>query len=155
MREEQQETNRRLENLERRMESIEYRITIILLPICSKIHLIIKGDRTMQHKHFFAIGGFVAVALLTSCGAAKITDEQKAQISELRRQQASLGEKIKVRQSEIARLEAEIADRERAVTKCNEEKLALEQRLAKYPNAWPDYTEPAKDTVKTNTGKKK
>lgn len=109
----------------------------------------------MQHKHFFAIGGFVAVALLTSCGAAKITDEQKAQISELRRQQASLGEKIKVRQSEIARLETEIADRERAVTKCNEEKLALEQRLAKYPNAWPDYTEPVKDTVKTNTGKKK
>ena len=28
----------------------------------------------MQHKHFFAIGGFVAVALLTSCGAAKITE---------------------------------------------------------------------------------
>ena len=31
MREEQQETNRRLENLERRMESIEYRITIIFI----------------------------------------------------------------------------------------------------------------------------
>lgn len=110
---------------------------------------------SMNKTHFFIASGFVVATLLTSCGAAKITDEQKAQIAELRRQQASLGEKIKIRQTEIARLETEIADRERAVTKCNEEKLALEQRLAKYPNAWPDYTEPAKDTVKTNTGKKK
>jgi septal ring factor EnvC (AmiA/AmiB activator) len=109
----------------------------------------------MNKTHFFIASGFVVATLLTSCGAAKITDEQKAQIAELRRQQASLGEKIKIRQAEIARLETEIADRERAVTKCNEEKVALEQRLAKYPNAWPDYTEPAKDTVKTNTGKKK
>ncbi|MFY7998303.1 MAG: hypothetical protein ACOVSW_06850 [Candidatus Kapaibacteriota bacterium] len=111
--------------------------------------------RFLSIKYSAAAVGFVGIALLTSCGAAKITDEQKAQISELRRQQASLGEKIKMRQSEIARLESEIADRERAVAKCNEEKLALEQRLAKYPNAWPDYTEPPKDTTKTNTGKKK
>lgn len=109
----------------------------------------------MKAKHLIAAGSFIAVSVLTSCGAAKITDEQKAQITELRRQQASLGEKIKLRQSEIARLESEIADRERAVAKCNEDKTALEQRLAKFPNAWPDYTEPAKDTTKTNTGKKK
>ncbi|MCU0424699.1 MAG: hypothetical protein MUF71_03620 [Candidatus Kapabacteria bacterium] len=109
----------------------------------------------MKAKYLIAAGGFIAVSVLTGCGAAKITDEQKAQIAELRRQQASLGEKIKLRQSEIARLESEIADRERAVAKCNEDKTALEQRLAKFPNAWPDYTEPAKDTVKTSTGKKK
>ncbi|MCS6809371.1 MAG: hypothetical protein RML40_06340 [Bacteroidota bacterium] len=95
------------------------------------------------------------VLFLASCGASKITEEQKAQIAELRRQQASLGEKIRLRQSEIARLESEIADRERAVAKCNEEKAALEQRLAKFPNAWPDYTEPAKDTTKATTGRKK
>ncbi len=95
----------------------------------------------------------VAVALsLSSCGATKITEEQKTQLSELRRQQASLGEKIRLKASEIARLEGEIAERERAVAKCTEEKLALEQRLAKWPNAWPDYTEPAKDTT---TAKKK
>ena len=109
----------------------------------------------MKTTYLCAMSSFIAVSLLTSCGAAKITDEQKAQITELRRQQASLSEKIKLRQSEIARLESEIGDRERAVAKCNEEKVALEQRLAKYPNAWPDYTEPAKDSTKTGTGKKK
>ena len=110
----------------------------------------------MKAKHFLTVGGFVvAVGFLSSCGAAKITDEQKTQIAELRRQQASLSEKIKLRQSEVARLEREIGDRERAVAKCNEEKAALEERLSKYPNSWPDYTEPAPEPAKTNTGKKK
>jgi septal ring factor EnvC (AmiA/AmiB activator) len=101
------------------------------------------------------VGGIVAFVALTSCGAAKITEEQKTQLSELRRQQASLGEKIKLKQTEIARLETEITDRERAVTKCNEEKTALESRLAKWPNAWPDYTEPAVDSTKSTPKKKK
>jgi peptidoglycan hydrolase CwlO-like protein len=102
-----------------------------------------------------AVSAIAVAVSLTSCGAAKITDEQKNQLAELRRQQASLGEKIKLKTSEIARLEGEIADRERAVAKCNEEKLALEQRLAKWPNAWPDYTEPAKDTTAATKKKTK
>jgi septal ring factor EnvC (AmiA/AmiB activator) len=110
----------------------------------------------MKAKHLLTVGGFVvAVGLLSSCGAAKITDEQKTQIAELRRQQASLNEKIKLRQSEVARLEREIGDRERAVAKCNEEKTALEERLSKYPNSWPDYTEPAPESAKKNTDRKK
>jgi peptidoglycan hydrolase CwlO-like protein len=98
-------------------------------------------------KASLAASAVIVAVSLTSCGASKITDEQKNQLSELRRQQASLGEKIKLKATDIARLESEIAERERAVAKCTEEKLALEQRLAKWPNAWPDYTEPAKDTT--------
>jgi peptidoglycan hydrolase CwlO-like protein len=98
-------------------------------------------------KASLAASAVIVAISLSSCGAAKITDEQKTQLSELRRQQASLGEKIKLKTSDIARLEGEIAERERAVAKCTEEKIALEQRLAKWPNAWPDYTEPAKDTT--------
>jgi peptidoglycan hydrolase CwlO-like protein len=100
-------------------------------------------------------GSFAVLTVLSGCGAAKITDEQKAQLSDLRRQQASLTEKIKVKQGEVSRLETEIADRERVVAKTNEDKALLESRLAKWPNAWPDYTEPAVDSTKTTPKKKK
>lgn len=106
------------------------------------------NTQSLLAKIGFSVICATSYALLCSSScASKITDEQKNQLSELRRQQASLGEKIKLKANEISRLESEIADRERAVAKCNEEKTALEQRLAKWPNAWPDYTEPAKDTT--------
>ncbi|TAE33757.1 MAG: hypothetical protein EAZ92_00410 [Candidatus Kapaibacterium sp.] len=105
------------------------------------------NTRPLFARTFLAAGALAIALSLASCGATKITDEQKTQLTELRRQQASLGEKIRLKASEIARLEGEIAERERAVAKCTEEKLALEQRLSKWPNAWPDYTEPAKDTT--------
>lgn len=110
----------------------------------------------MKLQNFLVASSVIASVVITGCGAAKITDEQKTQIAELRRQQASLGEKIKLKQSEVSRLESEIAERERAVAKCNEEKSAVEQRLAKWPNAWPDYTpEPPVDSAAIKSAKKK
>lgn len=112
------------------------------------------NTRPLVLKTCLAVSAVASAFILTACPSTKITEEQAKQLVELRRQQASLGEKIKLKASEISRLEGEIAEREKAVAKCTEEKLALEQRLAKWPNAWPDYTEPAKDTTSATTKKK-
>jgi septal ring factor EnvC (AmiA/AmiB activator) len=88
------------------------------------------------------VGGTAALTALASCSDPKITKEQLDQIRELRKQQSTLGEKIKTSQGELARLETEIADRQKAVDKCNEEKTGVQDRLNKMPNPWPDYTPP-------------
>jgi septal ring factor EnvC (AmiA/AmiB activator) len=98
--------------------------------------------------------GIAVMLVLASCAEPKITKEQLEQIRELRKQQSALGDKIKSSQGEIARLEGEIADRQKAVNKCNEEKAAVQERLNKWPNSWPDYTQPAVDSSAAKAGKK-
>ncbi len=101
------------------------------------------------------LAGVAVIALLaTGCGASKITEEQLSQIRELRKQQTALNDKIKATQGDIARLESEIADRQKAVNKCKEDKAAVEQRLAQWPNVWPDAASSA-DSTKTTPKKSK
>jgi septal ring factor EnvC (AmiA/AmiB activator) len=95
------------------------------------------------------VGGTAALTFLASCSEPKITKEQLDQIRELRKQQSSLGDRMKASQGEIARLETEIADRQKAVDKCNEEKAGVQERLGKLPNPWPDYTPPPVDSAAT------
>jgi septal ring factor EnvC (AmiA/AmiB activator) len=96
------------------------------------------------------------LVILASCAEPKITKEQLEQIRELRKQQSALNDKIRSSQTEIARIEAEIADRQKAVDKCNEEKAAVQERLDKWPNSWPDYTPPpAVDTTEAKKAGKK
>jgi septal ring factor EnvC (AmiA/AmiB activator) len=99
-------------------------------------------------------GGAVSLVLATSCSEPKITKEQLEQIRELRKQQSALNDKIRLSQGDIAKLDAEIADRQKAVDKCNEEKNAVQDRLNKWPNPWPDYTPPSPDSTAGKTGKK-
>lgn len=95
--------------------------------------------RLYMTRHQIILTGAIVIALGASgCGASKITDEQLAQIRELRKQQSSINDKMRTMQGDIARLEAELADRQKTVDKCKEEKSAVEQRLARWPNIWPD-----------------
>jgi septal ring factor EnvC (AmiA/AmiB activator) len=104
---------------------------------------------------YLLLGSTVVALAATSCSEPQISKEQLEQLRELRKQQTALQDKIKLSQSDIARLESEIADRQKVLAKCNEEKAAIEERLAKWPNSWPDYTPAAADSTAKQPANKK
>ncbi len=104
---------------------------------------------------YFVLGSAVVALIATSCSEPQISKEQLEQLRELRKQQTALQDKIKLAQNDIVRLESEIADRQKVLAKCNEEKAAVEERLAKWPNSWPDYTPTAVDSAAKQPSTKK
>lgn len=80
----------------------------------------------------------VAGALFTSC-SNKITDEQLAQLKELRKQERSLTESIDKKKAEKSKLENELNQRKSELSKCNEENDFIKKKLAAWPDIWPDW----------------
>ena len=76
---------------------------------------------------------------LSSC-SSKITEEQLAQLQELRRQERSLQDGIANKQSELSRIREEINARKAALNNCQNELNTVRTRLSQWPNIWPDYT---------------
>ncbi len=108
---------------------------------------------------FIALTGAVAVcATLSSC-AKKATDEQLDQIHSLRREIASLENSIKQNDSEKARLNGELASLQSQLSKCNDDMAFVKDKLAKWPDCWPDWhpAPPAPPTPapETKAGKKR
>ena len=82
---------------------------------------------------------FSTVIIMSSC-TPKITEEQMTQLKELRAKESSLTEMIARKQQEKKSLESEVASRKAELKKCQDDKAFVEDKLAKWPNCWPDYT---------------
>lgn len=97
---------------------------------------------------FLGVGSVVIAAsiFIGSC-SNKITDEQLAQLRELRRQEKSLTESIQKDKDEKRRLESELNARKAELDKCAKEREFIMEKLSKWPNVWPsemNEPEPAK-----------
>ena len=86
------------------------------------------------------MGVIVASALFLSSCSNKITDEQLAQLKELRKQEKSLTEMIEKKKDQKSKLQKELDARKAELKKCEEEKAFVRDKLAKWPDIWPDYT---------------
>lgn len=74
----------------------------------------------------------------TGC-TPKITEEQLARLQELRKQERQINADIAARQSEISKMEGEIKSRQSELNDCNKDKDFIIQKLAQWPDVWPDY----------------
>jgi len=75
----------------------------------------------------------------TGC-TPKITDEQLARLQELRKLERQLNADISTKQGEISKMEGEIKSRQAELNDCSKDKDFIIQKLAQWPNVWPDYT---------------
>lgn len=97
-------------------------------------------------KNLARIGVFaVSIATIISLSSCsfKITEEQLAQLQELRRQERSLQDGIANKKAELGKIKDEINMRKTELKNCQQELDGIKQRLSKWPDVWPDYT-PAK-----------
>ncbi|MBM2813401.1 MAG: hypothetical protein HW421_163 [Ignavibacteria bacterium] len=78
-----------------------------------------------------------ALVLLISCN--KITEQQLAQLKELRAKEKSLQEEINKKKPEKASLETEVAARKKEYDDCASRRDFIKQKLATWPDAWPDW----------------
>lgn len=84
---------------------------------------------------------FLPIALLSFSGCSnKITEEQLAQLQELRKQERSLQDGIMNKKAELNRINDEINMRKTELKNCQTERDLIKQRLSKWPDVWPDYT---------------
>lgn len=98
------------------------------------------------------IGGIIAGSVLAGC-SNKITEEQLAMIKELRKREQTLNEEIRKKEQEVTRVQSEVNARKADMNRCNDKKAFVQDKLSRWPNIWPDYTEQpvTKDTTETNT----
>ncbi|MFN3305750.1 MAG: hypothetical protein ACK42Z_01045 [Candidatus Kapaibacteriota bacterium] len=85
-----------------------------------------------------------AFLLLSNGCSNKITQEQLMQLRELRKEQSSLTEQINKRKDEKTKLERELNARKAELKDCEGRTQFVKDKLAKWPDVWPDwkYVEP-------------
>ncbi len=86
-------------------------------------------------------GGLLLAASL-SFGAAgctsKISEEQLAQIQDLKRKEAMLKDEIQKKKIDITQLRSEIHKRQSTVDDCQKRLEFVKSKLAQWPNVWPE-----------------
>ncbi|MCS7177086.1 MAG: hypothetical protein NZ960_05650 [Candidatus Kapabacteria bacterium] len=88
-----------------------------------------------------AIGATLLAGLLGVGGCTpKITEEQLQRLRELRAQERQLLQDIQRKDSDKSRLQREISSRQAELNRCQEAKRFVQEKLAAWPNVWPDYT---------------
>lgn len=86
----------------------------------------------------------VAIPILTlslffsSC-SNKITEEQLMQLHELRKQERSLNDAISKKKDYKMKLERELNSRRAEFRDCQEKTQFVKDKLAKWPDIWPDW----------------
>ncbi|MES2766434.1 MAG: hypothetical protein V4642_11220 [Bacteroidota bacterium] len=111
--------------------------------------------RFKTRKAHLALAAFTLAASLFASGCtSKITEEQLRELRDLRSRDSQLRQTISSNESDRLRLEGEATRRQAEVRKCNEDKAFVQQQMSRWPNVWPDYTEPVIDTTATSTTKK-
>lgn len=76
-------------------------------------------------------------SFLTNC-TAMITEEQLAQLQELRKKENQLNQEISTKQGEISKVEKELNARKAELDNCKKDREFVKQKLEKWPNVWPD-----------------
>ncbi len=80
----------------------------------------------------------VAASLVFSSCSNKITEEQLAQLKDLRLKERSLNESIQKKRDEKSRLEKELSARKAELKDCNDKKAFVTGKLQSWPNVWPE-----------------
>lgn len=89
---------------------------------------------------------------LTSC-SNDITAEQLAEISSLRKEKRSLSQKVETKQGELSEIEREINAQQSKLDDCNERQRFVKEKLAQWPNMWPDWKPEAEKQESTEKSK--
>jgi peptidoglycan hydrolase CwlO-like protein len=79
-----------------------------------------------------------AVLMASSCRSL-ITPEQLQELKDLRAKEKSLTEQIQDKKNEVSKIKSEISARQSELKKCNDESDFIKQKLAQWPNVWPDW----------------
>lgn len=82
---------------------------------------------------------FASTLLITDC-TSKITQEQLQELQELKRRESSLNDKIEDINSQLSKLRAELQTIKGDLKKCNEDKAFVEEKIANWPDVWPDWS---------------
>ncbi len=88
----------------------------------------------------------VSMATLASC-SSKITEEQLAQLRDLRQREQTLNQQIRTRESDRSRLQGEVSARRAELDRCNTNKQFVQGKLQQWPNVWPDWADTVPTTV--------
>jgi len=83
---------------------------------------------------------FIAGSMFVTSCSNKITEEQLAQLKDLRHQEKIQLESLQKKKAENAQLEKEIKSRKSELNDCSKTADFIKQKLAQWPNVWPDYT---------------
>lgn len=98
----------------------------------------------MKFTKLATVIGMSSVILLSSMSftgcTPKITEEQLARLQELRKQERQINADMAAKQNEISKIEGEIKSRQSELNDCNKDMEFVKEKLAKWPNVWPDYT---------------
>lgn len=87
----------------------------------------------------FALGAITlfSATFLTDC-TSMITEEQMAQLQDLRERQANLENEISQSRSMLNKLKSELDARKAELNNCNEDKEFVTNKLSQWPNVWSD-----------------
>ncbi len=99
-------------------------------------------------------GVAVLLGMLFMAGCTpKITQEQLQRLRELRAQERQLTQDIQRKESEKGRFQREISARQTEFQQCDSKRRFVQEKLAVWPNVWPDYTPPSpSDTTAPGVG---
>lgn len=97
----------------------------------------------MRFKGLVAALGISLIILASSVSftgcTSMITEQQLAQLQELRKQERSLKQDINSAKSDISNLESEIKSRQSELDDCTKKADFIKSKLGQWPNVWPDY----------------
>jgi uncharacterized protein (DUF3084 family) len=82
-----------------------------------------------------ALAGATTLASCTSM----ITEEQLAELQNLRNQERTLQQQLKSAEQERTRLQGEVDAQRAQLDRCNSDKQFVEGKLQQWPNVWPDW----------------
>ncbi len=86
-------------------------------------------------KAVIAILSFGAVVTFVGC-TPKITEEQLAKLRELRSETARLETEIKKQEADKAKIDRELASRQKELKDCEDKRNFVNQKLSQWPNVW-------------------
>jgi outer membrane murein-binding lipoprotein Lpp len=90
-----------------------------------------------------------AMLVLTSC-TCTIKEEQQAMINQLRTDEKQLNADIAKAEGDRSKLTNELNSRQAEVRKCNEKKAFVQDKMARWPNIWPNW-DPSQDVEQPMT----
>ncbi len=100
----------------------------------------------MKAKRILGTGlamAFLAGSMFVSSCSNKITEEQLAKLKDMRHQEKINLDAIAKKKAENSALEKEIKARKQELNDCSKTSDFIKQKLAQWPNVWPDYPRPA------------
>jgi outer membrane murein-binding lipoprotein Lpp len=92
----------------------------------------------MDRANLLLASAFGAALLLTSC-TCKIKEEQQAMINQLRTSEKQLSADIQKAEGDKTKILAEVTSRQGEVRRCNEKKAFVQDKMARWPDVWPDW----------------